>query len=133
MTRASKSLTVILVATLGAWGCARGPAGQHAAQAERIRTLEGKCAKLEDDYKAVAGARDQARRRLAALEEQNARLQRDLVAHRAVLRQRDALQVRCERLKKGLQDLLGQDDAAAGPSTGQPVTSSAVAVPINPW
>jgi hypothetical protein len=133
MTRESKALTVMLVAALGAWGCARGPGSHYAAQAEKIRALEGKCSKLEDDYKAVAGARDQARRRVTSLEEENARLHRELVEHRTVLRERDALQLRCDRLKKGLQNLLGQDDATASQAAGQPVTSSAAAVTSNPW
>jgi hypothetical protein len=123
--RGSNVLIVVLVAALGLWGCARGPAGHSAAQAERVRALEGKCAKLEEDYKAVAGARDQARRRVAGLEEEQARVQKELdtlqaaAKERDQLRQqvenrtteRDALQIRCDRLKKGLQSLLGQDDA----------------------
>jgi hypothetical protein len=139
MTRASKGLTVMLVTALGAWGCARGPAN-HQAEAEKVRTLEGKCARLEDDYKAVAGARDVARRRAASLEEDNARLQKELAQHRVVLRERDALRrqldsrtserdtlrLRCDRLKKGLQNLLGQDEAAAAsPAAGPDVTASA--------
>jgi chromosome segregation ATPase len=115
----------MLVALLGLWGCARGPAGHSAAQAERIRTLETKCSKLEDDYKSVAGARDQARKQLAALEAERTRLQKDLADKQVVLKERDTLrqqvttrtserdnlQMRCDRLKKGLQSLLGQDDA----------------------
>jgi hypothetical protein len=130
--------TIALVFVLGVWGCARGPVSGYAEQVERIRTLEGKCAKLEDDYKAVAGARDQARRRVAALEEDTARLQKELADHQAVVKERDALkqvveartgerdvlQVRCDRLKKGLQSLLGQDDAMISPpATPVPVTA----------
>jgi hypothetical protein len=126
MTRGGKILCVTLVALLGLWGCAKGPAGNAANQAERLRALEGKCARLEDDYRAVAGARDQARKRIVVLEEDTARLQKELTAYHAVLKERDslrqqvdtrtgerdALQLRCDRLKKGLQNLLGQDDAA---------------------
>jgi chromosome segregation ATPase len=118
MTRGGKSLSVMLVAMLGLWGCARGPVGQ----AERIRSLETKCSKLEDDYRSVASARDQARKQVAALEAERARLKQELAdkqAERDSLRQqvsvrtneRDNLKLRCDRLKKGLQDLLGQDDA----------------------
>ncbi len=138
MIRASNALTVMLVAVLGAWGCARGPANHFAAQAEKIRTLEGQCSKLEEDYKAVAAARDVARRRVTSLEEENARLQKQLLFHQAVVKEReglrhqlesrtserDNLQMRCNRLKKGLQNLLGQDEAAAGSSTA-PLMSSA--------
>jgi septal ring factor EnvC (AmiA/AmiB activator) len=138
MTRGSNGFVVVLVALVGLWGCARGPANAT-GQADRIRTLETKCARLEEDYRAVASARDQARKQLAAAEEQRGQLQKELVQHKAALKERDALrqqvetrtgerdalQTRCDRLKKGLQNLLGQDDAMATPSTG-PLTSSAV-------
>jgi len=124
MTRGGKVFSVMLVAFLGLWGCARGPAGSS-VQAERIRALETKCAKLEDDYRSVAAARDQARKQVAALESEKARLQKELADKQALIKERDALRqqvaartserdhlkLRCERLKKGLQELLGQDDA----------------------
>jgi hypothetical protein len=141
MTREGKLWAVLVVAALGIWGCARGPGSQGAAQAERFRDLEARCGKLEEDYKVVMGDRDHARLRVAALEEQ-------LVEHQAVVKERDALkreleartgerdslQARCDRLKKGLQSLLGQDDAAAAPAA--PAAPSAVApvtaVPTGP-
>ena len=145
MTRAGRTFTVMLVAALGVWGCARGPASHYAAQAERIRALENKCAKLEDDYRAVAGARDLARKRLSALEEQCDRLQKQVADHRAVVKERDGfrqqleartgerdlLQSRCDRMKKGLQSLLGQDDAMLSPAT-PPVMSTVSAPRVNP-
>ena len=125
MTRGGKVLSVMLVARLGLWGCAKGPVGHSTAQTERIDTLEAKCSKLEDDYRAVASVRDQARKQVAALEAERGRLQRDLAEKQAILKERDTLrrevasrisernnlQQRCDRLKKGLQNLLGQDDA----------------------
>lgn len=135
MKRAGKLVTVLVVAVLGVWGCAKNPAHPN-GQAERIRSLESKCAKLEEDYRAVASARDEARKKAVAAEEENkrlhkqidtqeAQLQKDqdaeklLTKERDELRQqmetrtneRDVLQFRCERLKKGLQNLLGQDEA----------------------
>jgi septal ring factor EnvC (AmiA/AmiB activator) len=123
----------MLVALVGLWGCARGPVGQS-AQAERIRSLESKCARLEDDYRAVASARDQARKQLAALETEKANLvaaKQSVVKERDSLRQqiatrtneRDNLKVRCERMKKGLQELLGQDDALL-PTPAAPTATS---------
>jgi hypothetical protein len=146
MTRAGKTFTVVLVAALGAWGCARGPANHYAAQAERIRNLENKCAKLEEDYRAVTGARDTARKRVTALEEENGRLTRQLADHQAVVKERDGLrhqldtrtserdllQVRCERIKKGLQNLLGQDDAMLNPAGAAPVTTATAGPRLNP-
>lgn len=133
MTRSGKALSVMLVTLVGLWGCARGPVGQS-AQAERIRSLESKCARLEDDYRAVASARDQARKQLAALETEKTNLVADkqtVAKERDSLRQqiatrtneRDNLKVRCERMKKGLQELLGQDDALL-PTPAAPTATS---------
>lgn len=136
MTRGSKALSVMLVVLLGLWGCARGPSGSS-SQAERIRSLESKCTKLESDYRSVAGARDQARKQVAALETERTRLQKELADKQIVLKERDALRQqvstrtnerdnlrqRCDRLKKGLQELLGQDDAML-PTPAAPASAS---------
>jgi chromosome segregation ATPase len=122
MTRTNKALIVLVVASLGVWGCAQGPAN-HSAQNEKLRNLESKCAKLEEDYRAVAAARDQARKRATTLEtdlrkeaadRQAAASERDELRTQVKARtgERDSLQTRCDRLKKGLQSLLGEDDAA---------------------
>ena len=145
MNRAGKSLIVLLVAAVGLWGCSQATSGQAAAQAERIKALEAKCGKLEDDYKSAAAARDQARKRVSALEEehtqmeeQQALMQKDIEAGKLVAKERDELrqqmeihmaerdmlQTRCDKLKKGLQSLLGQDDALAAPT--HPATPAAV-------
>jgi len=141
MTRGGKVLSVIVVVLLGLWGCARGPVGPS-AQAERIHTLETKCSKLEDDYRSVAGARDQASKQVDALKAERARLQKDLAEkqrERDALRQqvanctseRDNLQLRCDRMKKGLQNLLGQDDAML-PTPAPTTTSNNNTAPILP-
>jgi TolA-binding protein len=136
MTRGGKALSVMLVALVGLWGCARGPVGLS-AQAERIRSLETKCARLEDDYRAVASARDQARKQLAALESEKAKLQKELADKQIIVKERDSLRqqiasrtserdnlkLRCDRMKKGLQDLLGQDDALL-PAPAAPAAAS---------
>ncbi|MFM7151505.1 MAG: hypothetical protein ACKO23_16895, partial [Gemmataceae bacterium] len=120
---------------------------------------------LEQDYRAVALARDQARRQNSALEEEIVKLQKDLTDKVALLKERDQLktqltsllnekdqltkalvartserddlkqqinqrlneremlQNRCEKLRKGLQQLLTQDD---GRTPTLPATSAAV-------
>jgi hypothetical protein len=133
MLRGNHLAIVIVGATLGLWGCAQG--NSAATQAERMRALEARCSKLEDDYRAAVTVRDQACKKTTTLEEQLAQLQKDFAAQqeaaklvlkeRDELRQavesrtseRDLLQSRCERLKKGLQNLLGQDDALANGTT----------------
>ena len=137
MNRAGKPLIVLLVAALAVWGCSQAASNQSTSQADKIRTLEAKCSKLEDDYKSAAAARDLSKRRVSALEEEHAQmeeqlaqLQKDVEAAKLVAKERDelkqqvqtrtgerdVLQARCDKLKKGLQELLGQDDALAAPA-----------------
>jgi predicted RNase H-like nuclease (RuvC/YqgF family) len=142
MTRFSKATIVMVVTACGLWGCAQGPAGS-AAQAERLRALEAKCAKYEEDYRAVAAARDQAKKAAAGLEQEKVRFQKEVALKQdaekerdelrkqieARVGERDVLQARCDRLKKGLQSLLGQDDGgntntASGPSVPAIPTST---------
>ena len=140
MTRFSKATIVMVVTACGLWGCAQGPAG-GAAQAERLRALEAKCAKFEEDYRAVAAARDQAKRNVATLELEKVRFLKEVAAKRDLEREReelkkqldaraaerDQLQARCDRLKKGIQNLLGQDDGNAAPAASGPALTPTAA------
>jgi predicted RNase H-like nuclease (RuvC/YqgF family) len=135
MTRFSKSMIVMVVTACGLWGCARGPAGS-AAQAERLHALEAKCAKYEEDYRAVAAARDQAKKAVAGLQQEQARIQKELTLKQEAekerddlrkqietrIGERDQLQARCDRLKKGIQSLLG-DEGVVAPGAGGPSLS----------
>ena len=141
MTRASKALTVVVVAALGLWGCAQGNGGDSA---ERVRQLENDCARLKEDYRSVAGARDRLRQQVAEMEGERARLNKELAAHQALAKEkeslaherdelvqqvgartteRDAAQGQLDQVRKGLRSLLGQTDAALG---GAPAPSPAV-------
>jgi septal ring factor EnvC (AmiA/AmiB activator) len=136
MNRASKAFIVFLVFGMGIWGCAQGPVG-GASTAERLKTLEGKCAKLEEEQRTLASTRDQLRKKLAESEDLRTKAQRDLeecltaVKERDELRQqvnlrtseRDALQNQIEHLRKSIRGLLSQVDSAMS-VTSQPVTSA---------
>jgi septal ring factor EnvC (AmiA/AmiB activator) len=125
MNRLGKALIIVAVAAFGLWGCTQasnGPSGQS----ERIRALESKCTKLEDDYKNVSKDLKEANNRVAALKDENAQLEEKRKKGEEELKQLTqqldartsegkALQARCERMKKGLQELIGQDDALAAP------------------
>ena len=136
MNRAGKLLMVLLVAAVCLWGCSQATTGPN-AQADKIKSLEEKNSKLVDDFKSAAAARDLARKQLSTLQdehtqlqEQLAALQKEVEAGKAVARERDdlrqqvdartgernMLQTRCDKMKKGLQSLLGQDDALSGPT-----------------
>jgi hypothetical protein len=143
MTRFSKATIVMIVTASGLWGCSQGPAGS-AAQAERLRALEAKCAKYEEDYRAVATARDQAKKTAAGLEQEKARFQKQLALKQDVekereelrkqlenrVAERDVLQARCDRLKKGIQNLIGQDEGNNAANGGPPLTPSPAAASV---
>jgi chromosome segregation ATPase len=138
MIRVKKALVVAVVAALGLWGCARGPAGNGNASGEKAKALEQKVSKLEEDFRVAATARDQARQRLTALEEQRAQLEKEMtrlkgaVKERDDLRQqvavrtteRDALQSQYDQFRKAIRDLVGQAEAASAPSLSQPPTAT---------
>jgi len=118
MSPANKALIVALLGTLGAWGCAKGPSS--AGSAERVKALEAKLAKLEEDFRAVALARDQVRQKLIGVEEQKNQLQkqRDELRVQITTRtgERDAVQSQYDQFRKAIKDLLGQADAGASTS-----------------
>jgi septal ring factor EnvC (AmiA/AmiB activator) len=135
MTRANKALAVFMVSALGLWGCAQGPASNPAN--ERIKALETKVSKLEDDYRAIAAARDQLRKKLTDTEEQRARLNQEVEQLQALLKdhdelkvqlasrtqERDGLQTQFDQFRKGLRNLLGQAEANLA-KPAQPVTAA---------
>jgi len=138
MTRANKALVILVVAALGLWGCAQGPA-HSGASAERVKTLEGKVAKLEEDGKALTSARDQVRKKLAESEEFRIKIQQELDQQQAAIAreredlrnqlntrttERDQTQAQFEQFRKGVRSLLLQADTAANDSTAPPTAST---------
>jgi len=136
MNHRYNALAVLIVASVGLWGCAQGPANGPGS-IERIRALESKNAKLEDDFRSAAAARDLLKRKLASAEQQRDQLGQQLDQFQAVTKERDelrqqltartterdALQAQFEQFRKGIRGLLGQAEAGAGP-LAQPVTSA---------
>ncbi len=124
MTNYQKALAVLVVAALGIWGCAQGPAG--GATAEKIRNLEGKVSRLEDDFKAATVARDQFRKKLSEAEAAASQLRLEVEALQPVIKERDDLRTQLKTrsteletvtqqfdgFRKNLRDLLGKTEAA---------------------
>jgi hypothetical protein len=118
-------MAVVGVTLSGVWGCARGPATGGTAAVERIKALEEKNARLEDDFRSAAALRDQYQRKLTATEEQQARLQQETDALQAAARERDqlkqlveqrtgerdALNTQFEAFRKNIREALGQVEA----------------------
>ena len=56
LSRVVKIVIVVMLVCLGLWGCARKPSA-GAASSQRVQALEGRCQKLDQDYRQVASAR----------------------------------------------------------------------------
>jgi septal ring factor EnvC (AmiA/AmiB activator) len=139
MTCANKALLVVMVvATLGLWGCAQNPSGT--ATSARIRDLESRIARLEEDYRVVVTARDQYKRKLVSAEERSAQQadqlktvarERDELKQQVNARgaERDALQNQLIQLGKDLQSLAVRIESATGTPLTAPPATSALAAP----
>jgi hypothetical protein len=89
LSGAAKAGAVILVVSLGLWGCARKPADNSSS--ERVRALEAKCVKSEQDYRTAAQALVNARRELTTISEKNGQLEREAADRQALIKERDDL------------------------------------------
>jgi uncharacterized coiled-coil DUF342 family protein len=132
MTRANKALVITVLTSLGLWGCSQEQ--NHGATNARIRALESKNAKLEEDFRAVVALRDQIRKKLGAAEQQIEQLQ-TVVRERDDLRQqiaartneRDTVQNQFDQLRKGIRNLLGQAESVSLTNPGHPMTAASAA------
>jgi septal ring factor EnvC (AmiA/AmiB activator) len=134
MSQAQKALSVLVVACLGLWGCTQGAANGHATT-ERMRALEHKTAKLEEDFRAVVAVREQLRKQLTAAQQERSQLGEQVDELRAVAKERDELrqqlaartserdtvQNQFDQFRKGIKTLLGQVEIS-GASNAPPVT-----------
>ncbi len=137
MSQAQKALSVLVVACLGLWGCTQGAANGHAS-AERIRALEHKIAKLEDDFRAVVAVREQLRKQLTATEQERTQLGQQLEKLQAVVKERDELrqhlatrtserdsvQSQFDQFRKGIKTLLGQAEVPGTLNTPPVISAS---------
>jgi len=136
MTRSHKVLGFLLVAVLGIYGCARGPATASGGSGG----LEAKVQRLEEDFRAAAAARDSFRQKLLAAEEQQGRLQRQLEQDRAAAAQerealtaqvkartaeRDHFQTQYGNFLRSIKEQIDKAETAmnAGPSPAAPAVA----------
>lgn len=118
MKRAVVVACIAVASVFGAGGCSQGP-NARAALIERIKVLEEKNARTEDDVRSMAASRDQSRQQLAKAEEHIQKLQivvkeRDELRLKLQLRgnERDQLAGQYEQFRSNLRELVGQADAA---------------------
>lgn len=127
MSRSHQVVGVLIVSVFGLWGCSRAPSAES-ANAEKLKAVEMKLARLEDDFRAAASARDQLSKKLLATEEarttlvgQVESLSKDLKAKEELVTtrttERDQANVQLKTLKDGLKDLLTKMDESPKPET----------------
>ena len=132
MTHYQKGLAVLVVAVLGIWGCTQGPNGTAAT--DKLKTLETKVNRLEDDFRAATAARDQFRKKLTEAENLTALLRQEIetlqkdrddlrgqVKTRTV--ERDSLSQQFDGFRKNLKDLIGQTEAALAKPSAPAITT----------
>lgn len=127
MSRTRRAAGVLIVTVLGLWGCSKAPTEPAAAaSAEKIKAVETKLGRLEDDFRAAASARDQLQKKLAAaVEAQTAqqtqldRLTRELRDKEELLlkrtAERDTLDGQYTGFRKGLKELIAKAEEPAKP------------------
>src|SRR5262249_42544599 len=93
MSRSHKALIVIVVATLGLWGCAQGKNKPTATSEERSKSLEARCANLESDLHNVTAARDKAQKLLVETDRERSRLLQEVESLKAIAQERDDLKL----------------------------------------
>ncbi len=126
MSRYQKAVGVFFVTLFGVWGCARGPATQPAANNDKVKTLETKISKLEEELKTALALKEQTRRQFNEAEESQARLQQEIdrlrlatkerdelkIDLRARTNERDQLQTQYDGFRKNIKELLGQAETS---------------------
>jgi TolA-binding protein len=126
MTRYHKAIGVCFVAAFAVWGCTRAPSSQTDAHADKIKALEAKTARLEDDLKAALTVNEQLRKKIGDFQESQTQLQQEIDRLQLVVKERDELkahlktrtaerdltQAKYEGFLKELDDLTGRAKAA---------------------
>lgn len=141
-TASTAFLAVLVISSLGIWGCAQQKNG---AQAHKIRDLEARYAKIEDDYRSVIAANESTRKKLAQMELQRAELLQQVEDLKVIAQERDELQQRLSartqerdavhsqlvQFSKDLQNLASRADSVARAGFGTTIAATPVSRKIN--
>jgi len=108
MTKASPLfLAVVLFCTAGMYGCTQQKNGAASA---KIRDMEARYTKLEEDYRAVVVTSEANRKKLTQLEAQKVELAKEVEDLRVVVTERDDLRKDRDDLRKQLATRTGERD-----------------------
>jgi outer membrane murein-binding lipoprotein Lpp len=122
-------LVVMMFSSLGLWGCTHQKNGAYHS---KIRELESRYTKLEEDYKAVLHSSDQLRKKVGQIEAQRAELSKKVDLLEGIAKERDELRTQLaartserdnlhgqmSQFRKDVQDLVGRMDVALQPTAG---------------
>lgn len=118
MNSTYRSLAVFSLVLLGLWGCSQGPSNRGAL-VERIKVLETRSARMEEDFRAVSASRDQVKQQLVRAEEHIQTLQvvvkeRDELKVQLQLRtsERDQVAGQYDQFRQSIREVLGQADTS---------------------
>lgn len=125
MPKSSTALLVLMLfSSLSLWGCT---SQKNGATSGKIRELEARHAKLEEDYRVVLAASESNRKKIAGIEAQRAELAQQVEELKLVVQERDGLkkqlaertterdsaQTQLMQFSKDLQMLANRAEAAA--------------------
>ena len=130
-------LVVMMFCSLGLWGCTHQKNGAYGA---KIRELENRYLKLEEDYKVVIQASDQLRKKVGHLETQRTELNQQVDELKNIARERDQLRIQLatrtaerdnlhgqlSQFRRDVQELIGRMDTAlaqSGSGNNNPVSA----------
>lgn len=136
MIRTYKVFGFLFVVAVGIFGCSKGSNSAATGYGSNA-TAEAKIHRLEEDYKAASAARETLRQKLAAAEDQQNKLQKQLDqiklegdALRADLKakvsERDDVKTQFESFRRTIKDALGQAEAGAAAPTPNPSAGAAL-------
>jgi chromosome segregation ATPase len=91
-------LAIILFTSAGLYGCTQ----QKGAPTAKLRDMEARFTKLEEDFRAVVATAEVNRKKLAQAEAEKAELTREVEELRPVVQERDDLKKEREDLRKQL-------------------------------
>lgn len=133
-TASTAFLAVLVISSLGIWGCAQQKNG---AQAHKIRELEMRHTKLEEDYRALLASNETTRKKVAQMEMQRVDLLQQIedlkivAVERDELRaklntrtmERDTVQAQLMQFSKDLSSLATRVEVAASTGIGSTLTA----------
>jgi len=114
MSKYQQMIVVGVVMIVGIWGCTQSSSGSP----EKIKALEAKVNRLEEEFRSASAARDQVRKKLAEVEQEQAILRQEREELRSELKtrtvERDTVTGQFDQFRKSLKELIGQTEAAIG-------------------